>query len=111
MRLAQTQVWPALRYFEAIAPLTAISISASSNAINGALPPNSSDIFFIVPAHCCISNLPTSVELVKVSLRTIGFGHLAANLSRRPGHGASIQAQHPSVITEISGSDIFTESS
>src|SRR5436190_21595246 len=73
MRLAHTQVWPALRYFEAIAPLTAISISASSKTMNGALPPNSSDIFFIVPAHCCISNLPTSVEPVKVSLRTIGF--------------------------------------
>src|SRR5713101_7061140 len=42
MRLAQTQVWPALRYFEAIAPLTAISISASSKTMNGALPPSSS---------------------------------------------------------------------
>src|SRR5438445_6985751 len=73
MRLAQTQVWPALRYFDAIAPLTAISISASSKTMNGALPPNSSDIFFIVPAHCCISNLPTSVEPVKLSLRTVGF--------------------------------------
>src|SRR5439155_6044117 len=78
MRLAHTQVWPALRYFEAIAPLTAISISASSKTMNGALPPNSSDIFFIVPAHCCISNLPTSVEPVKVNLRTIGVrGQLA----------------------------------
>src|SRR5215467_5754896 len=43
MRLAQTQVWPALRYFEAIAPLTAISISASSKTMNGALPPSSID--------------------------------------------------------------------
>src|SRR5438034_6080530 len=73
MRLAHTQVCPALRYFEAIAPLTAISISASSKTMNGALPPNSSDIFFIVPAHCCISNLPVSVEPVKVNLRTVGF--------------------------------------
>src|SRR6266851_8060751 len=73
MRLAQTQVWPALRYFEAIAPLTAISISASSNTMNGALPPSSSDSFLTVPAHCCISSLPISVEPVKVSLRTVGF--------------------------------------
>src|SRR5271167_2324862 len=73
MRLAQTQVWPAFLYFEAIAPLTAISISASSKTMNGALPPNSSDNFLTVPAHCCISNLPTSVEPVKVSLRTVGF--------------------------------------
>src|SRR3954465_9251610 len=73
MRLAQTQVCPALRYFEAIAPLTAISISASSNTINGALPPSSSETFFTVPAHCSISNLPISVEPVKVSLRPVGF--------------------------------------
>jgi hypothetical protein len=73
MRLAQTQVWPAFRYFEAMAPLTAISMSASSKTMNGALPPNSRDSFLIVPAHCCISNLPTSVEPVKVSLRTVGF--------------------------------------
>src|SRR3984893_3307726 len=73
MRLAHTQVWPALRYFQAMAPLTAASISASSKTMNGALPPNSNDNFLTVPAHCCISNLPTSVEPVKVSLRTIGF--------------------------------------
>src|SRR5438132_13806871 len=73
MRLAQTQVCPAFLYFEAIAPLTAISISASSKTMNGALPPNSSESFLTVPAHCSISNLPISVEPVKVSLRTIGF--------------------------------------
>src|SRR5919201_483934 len=80
-RLAQTQVWPALRYFEAIAPLTAISISASSKTINGALPPSSSDNFFTVPAHCSINNLPTSVEPVKVSLRTIGFEVISPPIS------------------------------
>jgi hypothetical protein len=36
IRLAHTQVYPALRYFEAMAPLTAISISASPKTINGA---------------------------------------------------------------------------
>ena len=35
---AETQVWPAFLYFEAIAPLTAISISASSKTMNCALP-------------------------------------------------------------------------
>jgi hypothetical protein len=53
--------------------LTAISMSASSKTMNGALPPNSSASFLTVPPHCCISNLPTSVEPVKVNLRTIGF--------------------------------------
>src|SRR4029077_12193168 len=73
MRLAQTQVCPALRYLEAMAPLTAISISASSKTIKGALPPSSIEVFLTVAAHCCISNLPTSVEPVKVNLRTIGL--------------------------------------
>src|SRR6185437_6726879 len=73
MRLAQTQVWPALRYFEAIAPLTAMSRSASSKTMKGALPPNSIEVFFTVPADCAISSLPISVEPVKVILRTIGL--------------------------------------
>src|SRR5215831_8894408 len=73
MRLAQTQVWPAFLYFDAIAPLTAISISASSKTMNGALPPSSIEVFLTVAAHCSISNLPTSVEPVKVNLRTVGF--------------------------------------
>src|SRR5215469_11638207 len=73
MRLAQTQVCPALRYFEATAPLTAASTSASSNTMKGALPPNSSDTFLSVPAHWAISSLPTAVEPVKESLRTIGL--------------------------------------
>ncbi len=41
--------------------------------MNGALPPSSSETFFIVPAHCAISCLPMPVEPVKVSLRTLGF--------------------------------------
>ncbi len=50
-RLAQTQVWPVLRYLLAIAPSTAASRSASSKTMNGALPPSSRLSFFIVPAH------------------------------------------------------------
>jgi hypothetical protein len=41
--------------------------------MNGAFPTSSSETFLTVPAHCCISNLPISVEPVKVSLRTVGF--------------------------------------
>src|SRR6266403_1493959 len=81
MRLAQTQVWPAFRYLEAIAPLTAISMSASSKTMKGALPPNSSETFFTVPAHCSINSLPISVEPVKVSLRTIGFDVISPPIS------------------------------
>src|SRR4030095_15984082 len=84
MRLAQTQVWPALRYLEAIAPFTALSLSASANTIAGALPPSSSETFLTVPAHCSISNLPISVEPVKVSLRTIGFEVISPPISLAP---------------------------
>ena len=41
--------------------------------MNGALPPSSSDSFFTVAAHCAISILPTSVDPVNESLRTIGL--------------------------------------
>ena len=51
MRLAQTQVWPALRNLQIMAPATAASRSASSNTMKGALPPSSIDSRFIVPAH------------------------------------------------------------
>jgi hypothetical protein len=53
--------------------LTAIWISAPAKTRNGALPPSSSDSLLTVPAHCSISNLPTWVEPVEVSLRAIGF--------------------------------------
>ena len=38
----------------------------------GAFPPNSSDIFFMVSADCCISNFPTRVDPVKEILRIAG---------------------------------------
>src|SRR5260221_648860 len=81
MRLAQTQVWPALRYFEAMAPLIAASRSASSKTMNGALPPSSIEVFFTVAAHCAISSLPISVEPVKVTLRTIGLPVISPPIS------------------------------
>jgi hypothetical protein len=81
MRLAQTQVCPVLRYFEAIAPCTAASRSASSKTMNGALPPSSIDTFFTVEADCWISSLPISVEPVKVTLRTIGLDVISPPIS------------------------------
>ncbi|MCY1304306.1 hypothetical protein D9M70_540530 [compost metagenome] len=72
-RLAHTQVWPLLRYLEISAPSTALSRSASSKTMNGALPPNSRDTFLMSLAHSAISWRPISVEPVKVSLRTIGL--------------------------------------
>src|SRR5262252_3472942 len=81
MRLAQTQVWPVLRYLLAIAPVTAASRSASSNTMNGAFPPSSILVFLIVGAHCASSLAPTSVDPVKVSLRTSGFEVSSAPVS------------------------------
>ena len=73
MRLAHTQVWPALRYLEAMAPATALSRSASSKTMNGALPPSSSPSFLMVGAHCAIRMRPISVEPVKLSARTVAL--------------------------------------
>src|SRR5437868_4159616 len=73
MRLTQTQVWPAFRYLEAIAPLTAASRSASSKTINGAFPPSSIEVRLTVDALCSINFLPTSVEPVNVTFLTIGL--------------------------------------
>ena len=79
MRFAQTQVWPALRYLLAIAPSTAASMSASSNTMNGALPPSSSESFLIVGALCGIRMRPTSVEPVKLTVahESLAHEHLA----------------------------------
>src|SRR6266446_6729679 len=69
MRLAQTQVWPALRYFEAIAPLTAIAISASSKTMNGALPLSSRRLR--PPGAYCASPMTVFVKeaVVRVTCR------------------------------------------
>ena len=71
-----------LRNFETIAPSTAASTWASSNTMNGALPPSSSPTFFTVPAACAISTLPTSVEPVKPTTRTAGCSHIALPIAR-----------------------------
>src|SRR5258706_8897586 len=81
MRLAQTQVWPLLRYLEIIAPSTAASRSASSNTRNGAFPPSSNETFLIVSALCFISTAPTSVEPVKLILRTVVFDVISPPIS------------------------------
>src|SRR5690606_11260459 len=52
---------------------TAASRSASSKTMKGALPPSSIDTFLIVDAVCSISTRPTSVDPVKLNLRTIGL--------------------------------------
>ncbi len=70
-----------LRNFEAIAPATAASRSASSNTMKGALPPSSIDTRLTLRAHCSSRILPTSVEPVKESLRTVGFPVSSAPVS------------------------------
>jgi hypothetical protein len=51
--------------------------------MNGALPPNSIEVFLTVAAHCSISNLPTSVGRLTVSLRRVGFEVAFPNSSAR----------------------------
>ena len=82
MRLAHTQVWPALRNLQAIAPETAASMSASSNTINGALPPSSIEVFLMVEAHCACSCRPTAVEPVKLNFFTVSLSVSTRPISR-----------------------------
>jgi len=75
------QVWPELRYLEAMAPSTAASRSASSKTMKGALPPSSRESFLTVPAHWAMRTLPISVEPVNESLRTMGLEVSSAPIS------------------------------
>ena len=80
-RFAQTQVWPALRYFRDNRPLDAASKSASSKTMKGAFPPSSRESFLIVLALCFMSKRPTSVDPVKVILRTSGLEVISPPIS------------------------------
>jgi hypothetical protein len=66
IRLAQTQVWPAFQYLAAIAPLN-LDIGVVKHD-ERRVAAQSSDSFLTVPTHCCISNLPVSVEPMKLIL-------------------------------------------
>ena len=81
MRFAQTHVWPALRNFDIIAPVTALSRSASSNTSKGALPPSSRLIFLTESALWRIRMRPTSVEPVKVILRMRSSAHMVSPIA------------------------------
>lgn len=69
-RLAAVHASPPLRILARIAPSTAASTSASSNTMNGALPPSSIEVRSSLSADCLTSALPTPVEPVNVSLRS-----------------------------------------
>ena len=60
-----------LRSLASIAPSTALSRSASSKTINGALPPSSIETFSTRSAESAISARPTPVDPVKESLRSL----------------------------------------
>ena len=66
-----------LRIFAIIAPSIAASMSASSNTMNGALPPSSIAGLRIWSAASCSSLRPTSVEPVKETTRTRGSCSMA----------------------------------
>ena len=71
-RLAAVHASPMLRILAITAPSTAASRSASPNTMNGALPPSSIEVRSSPSADCPTSLRPTSVEPVKVSLRSRG---------------------------------------
>ena len=69
-RLAATQDSPMFRILAMTAWSTALSRSASSNTMYGALPPSSIESLSRVCDACSISSRPTSVEPVNDSLRS-----------------------------------------
>ena len=81
MRFAQTQVWPALRNFEAISAVDGLLEVGVVEDQYGAWPPSSSDSRLTWSAERRISSLPTSVEPVNEILRTRA---VAEQLARRP---------------------------
>ncbi len=73
-----------------IAPSTAASRSASSNTMKGALPPSSIEHFITWSAACRSRMRPTSVEPVKVSLRTSGFSQNSLPISDEDEDGTTL---------------------
>jgi len=73
MRLAQTQVWPLLRYLDAIGAVDrGVDIGIVEHDERRIAAEFERHLLTVL-AHCCISSLPTSVEPVKVNLRTSGW--------------------------------------
>src|SRR5215212_6513566 len=68
-----------LRNLAIMAPSTAAPRSASSKIRKGALPPSSMDVRRMLPAACSSSLRPTSVEPVKLSLRSRGSAMIGAD--------------------------------
>ena len=89
-RLAATHVWPALRILACTAPVTAASMSASSNTRNGALPPSSIDVRRIVSADALSSAEPTSVDPVNDSLRSRGSDSSGPEMLRADADGTTL---------------------
>ena len=69
------------RILAIIAPSTAASMSASSNTRNGALPPSSITVLRTRSAARRSSTRPTSVEPVKLSIRTERWSTTASSQS------------------------------
>ena len=76
-----------LRILAIIAPSIAASMSASSNTMNGALPPSSIAVLSTLSAALCRSLRPTSVEPVNDTTRTRGSCSMASTTGpeRRDG--------------------------
>ena len=98
MRLAQMQVWPAFLKPEATTPAAAVSTSASSNTMKGALPPSSSETRFTVSAAPAISDLPTAVEPVKPIFLTVSDSSIVF-----PADPPKHEATHPAVLKSAAG--------
>ncbi len=90
-RLAAVQASPMFRIFAAMAPSTALSRSASSNTMNGALPPSSMEVRSTFCAASAMRRLPTGVEPVKETFRSRGVLQERAGDPGGAGGGDDVQ--------------------
>jgi hypothetical protein len=118
-RFAAVHASPMFRILASSAPATARSRSASANTRNGAFPPSSIDTRRTCSADCSISRRPTSVEPVKVSLRSRGSRMIGSEtaperlvvitLMTPPGTPASVSsAARASVVKGVWAAGLIT---
>ena len=79
--LQDIHVCPVFLNLENIVPWMAVWTSAELNTMRGAFPPNSSETFFTVSAHCRISSFPTPVEPVKETAVTSSLLEIASPIA------------------------------
>ena len=103
------QTCPWLNQMASTTPSIAPSMSASSNTMNGDLPPSSSVSALPVPAVCARISRPTSVEPVKAILSTPACSTSSAPVLPSPVTTLSTPAGSPACAASSANSSAVSE--